>query len=261
MTNFSNIDSFASLHEDIKLYCTFEFDDTVTALSAKPKWSSQDGLARNVIPSLYTSDTLLNVTVILSFYNVTKNDGDIYTLSVRYLESCTKQCDHSISLTVMPECFGRVPEPINDSNVTISSSVDVPYLNLTAEFTGDDTSHNIIWSRDDGDVLRETDKYTISYRRTQPCTITKDLIIYYLSMTDAGVYSVRPQRSNNVKYFKVILFESKPNPNHKKESVLLAIIVSVAAFISVCICLCIGVLCIRFRKKKRACESNEILCT
>ena len=148
-----------------------------------------------------------------------------------------------------------VPEPMNDSNVTIVSPVDVPYLNLTAVFTGDDNVHNIIWSYESVYVLQERDKYTISHKDIPPCIIVKELIIHNLSMSDAGIYSARVQDSHNIKYFNVIVFESKQNP---KKSILLEIIVPAVAFICASICVCICVVCICCRKKKRDCKSSNI---
>lgn len=237
------------------MYCVVMFNDNATSDNAVGSWSRWPEnktwsmeLDNDSFTTQHLSDNNYRMSLFLT--NVTKSAKALYTFTVNFMNGkCSFLCP-DMELKVEHECYNKEPQPIaTDRNMTIiHTHLNALSLELVANYTGDtDPSHYGIawWKGDFGDFeIQCSNKYLIEHNKHTLCSFTEKLIIYNLSMSDAGLYTAVVWGLHGLghrTYFQVNIDQNPNDQNPNKKSlngfVVLAIVVpiGIAVVASVCV--------------------------
>lgn len=256
------------LYGNVTMYCEVIFNDNVTSADAVGNWSRRpedqtwySKLGNGSFTSHHSSDNTYYMS--LSLTNVTESAEALYTFTVKFMNGkCSFQCPN-MTLTVEHECYNKEPKP-TDRNMTIIHTQFNRPLELTANYTGDaDTAHYKIywWKGDFGDFkIKKSDKYSLEHNKHTVCSFTDKLIIYNLSMADAGLYTAVVAGLHGLgskTYFQVNI-EQTSNKKKKKSNGFFALTIvvpiGIAIVISVSVCIYLYI------RRKRGHQQEEGKC-
>jgi hypothetical protein len=229
--------------------CRVDFLDPRTAASASATWSrfpNRPSWAPPVSDSFPQHSSDNNFSVNLVIRNTTREFDDAeYRIKIEFSGQCSYICG-PFNLKVRDECYERLPQPLNRTNVTVTTTLGAPTLKLAANFTGDRLYYGIVFSNSTVTDLPEygKDKYSTRLQALSQCVFTAELTIQNLSMADAGLYTARAvgldNHSSDV-FFDVRIID------RKAERSLLPLIALVLLVMSLVL---LGV-CVVHRKKNR----------
>lgn len=243
------------------MYCVVRFKDTATSDNATGTWSQRpDHVTTSSSNISFTNQHLpgnrFQITLFLK--NVTKNANAVYILTVKFMNGkCSFSCP-TISLKVENECYNKEPEPMDNNMTIINTNLNVPFLRLAANYSGDmDSAHyKVCWWKGHAwdDEIQTGNKYSIkTYNKQTFCSFTDELIIYNLSVNDAGLYTAVVTGIHGFTS-KRTYFQVNIEQNSKMRFLpLLSIAVGAVAIVTVGVCICV---CIQRRGSHREVESE-----